>query len=277
MSEMCVNLTKWQKEFIESNDKEIILNWCRGAGTTFSLMIKILRKKPQTVLFYSNRSLNALHNKINEIKKFIADINLSIDSMFLFSNKLQIIYKDKTRTTIYIPDNSNKDDILNHVHYIIFDGCLPYVIDYKANQTISLLNINNYDKKLQKLCPKSKIIEVDYSDEDIRGKKYLNTVKQNIKTEHDLITYYNEYELLSKPLDNLISYPDTRRQLIEQSIQITPDNMFLIDTLINLQNEYDNTPCNKDTILTRKNLLDMIMCLQRDLGFFLRKNKKQVI
>jgi hypothetical protein len=274
VSEMCVELKPWQKEFVESNEKEIILNWCRGAGTTFSLMAKIIEKKPSTVLFCSNIGLKYLKYKLDEMVKLC---NLKLDDYILLNtHKMKITYLDGNETNIYTSSiQSNIEMIPNEIDWIVFDKTLPYKMDYQSKQVVSLLNINNYDHKLQRLCPNSKIIEVDSTmalKEGLLSEKWIKKTKDDIENENDLTNYYDELELLSPPLDNLVYPPNTRKYDIYNSIPVESHNKFLVDTLINLQNEYDNISCSKDTVLTRKNLLDMIMDLQRQLGFFNRQD-----
>ncbi|WP_206459346.1 hypothetical protein [Anaerovorax sp. IOR16] len=48
---------------------------------------------------------------------------------------------------------------------------------------------------------------------------------------------------------------------------IPHDKEFQVKTLLKLQAEYNNTECNSSTTLTRRDLLEMITRLQRDLKF----------
>ncbi|MGG3986951.1 hypothetical protein [Bacillus smithii] len=50
-----MELYEYQKELINSDEKVVVANWCRGAGLTTALAYYILEKKPQNVGFLSDK------------------------------------------------------------------------------------------------------------------------------------------------------------------------------------------------------------------------------
>lgn len=62
-----------------------------------------------------------------------------------------------------------------------------------------------------------------------------------------------------------MSKKNNRLEELMLSYKVESHNIFLIQTLAKLQTEYDEIVPSKDNVLTRRNLLKMIMELQEQL------------
>jgi hypothetical protein len=119
--------------------------------------------------------------------------------------------------------------------YVIFDGLLPFETGFITTNSISLVHVNNCNKLLQKMYLQHKIMELDYTKALEVGTINNKFVDENKNSEY----WYNEFAILDNPITKV------------------NDNNFLYQTLYNLQEEYKKLEGSKDTVLTRKNLLDM--------------------
>jgi len=248
-------------------------------------MATILKEKPNNVLYFkgNNDWLKSLNDKYNEILH-VNNGEICIDNEFIDKIKDIIHAKDKTKIKFF---NNQVVNIINYYSiprghevmnfdYIFFDGLLPVPLkDITGNRVISFITTNNYDNHLEKLYGNNttNILNEDFStglNSGLFNKQTLDKFSKNIKESGDMKKWYDDYAIMDKPDGKVVSYISNkdanRKYELYQSLMTTPANKFLIDSLIGLEEEYDLTAKTKDTVLTRRNLLEMITQLYKNLG-----------
>ena len=260
---------------IKSGRDTLICNWTRGLGKTFTIMSLMIEQKPKDVLYFKSENdyLKTLKDKYNELIYCFPDIKNSIKNIVMKNDKLEITYNNGEKTFIYNWYTLPLGHGIKKFDYLIFDGLLPSSLKYiNAERTISFVTTNNYNHHLEKLFSNKtvNILNEDYKTGincGIFTDSFIDNIKQNISIED----WYEQYDLLNNPnIENKqlnINVCANRKYDLYKSYAIeNPSKKFLIDSLVGLEEEYDRTDKTKDTVLTRKNLLDMIIQLQREIG-----------
>lgn len=269
-----IKLLDFQKVVSFKDAKQaLICNWARGLGVSFTIIGTILNERPQKAVVFSitEQKLSVLHNKLSECKKsnYISDED--IQKIDFGKDKIFIMYANGDVSTIYNGYALNQNESIN-CEYLFFDGIYPVPISYiNAKKVVAFIHENNYDHHLEKKF----------------NNAFVSVINEDYKTllKHDLISecileqtkersdWYNEYAIMDKPKkqqDIEIDYnkkPDRKYELYMSYPINDYAKKFLIDTLAELENEYDNVEKNKDTVLTRKNLLNMIVDLQKTISY----------
>ncbi|MDD2627027.1 MAG: hypothetical protein PHI87_05725 [Candidatus Methanomethylophilus sp.] len=187
--------------------KTTICNWARNLGKTYTLSSIILDDKPQYVLYVGGTSDNmrSLHGKFIEIFGYYPDIKNSIQDMNVMKDKISIRYFNGENTIIYdysfLPRGSNENTLFD---YIMFNDLLPMPIDYKCKRVISMVTVNNFNKRLEQLYKHNTVV----LNED-----YSAGIKNNIFTLNQIEKYkgkdnwYNDYAILNDP-NNVLNNND---------------------------------------------------------------------
>jgi hypothetical protein len=262
---------------IRTGRDTLICNWARGLGQTFTIMSTILEERPHSILYFKsqNDGLRTLSEKYKEIIKMFDGIRISIKDFSYSKEKIEITFNNGQKTTIYNWYMLPIEYGVRHFDYIFFEGLLPAQLkDIHTNRTVSFVTMNNYDFKLEKMFGDKtvSVLNEDYNSGikvGLLSQYMFDTIKSDTSTSNNL--WYGEYDILSKPTDVVVKqYIDTtpnRKYELYQSYAIdNPSKRFIIDSLIGLEEEYDSIDKSKDTVLTRKNLLEMIIQLQRELN-----------
>ncbi len=259
-------LYKHLEELVYNNNPTIICNWATGLGRTYGVAQKIIKNRLSNVLYVSfDSKIDHLANKISVIVK---DKDFpDRDNVFLRISKEYIIieYRDNehTKTQIFNAETLRSGDYVpDCFDLIIFDGVLPFNIGYKAKQMVSMISVNNYDKKLQRLYPMADIIEYDYRYGVEQGILDENTIKKI----EDESYYYDKFAILDKPESKLINnnYNDRYHEVADTYI-VTDRNKFLVQTLAKLYTEYDKIFPSEGTLSYRLTLLNMIFRIKKAL------------
>jgi len=264
-----INITMfdYQKAIhIKSGRDALICNWSRGLGATYTILATILKNRPENVLYLRGKHdwLNSLKNKLDEILKMNNDLKNSIKDIHMTKEDMRIVFYDFKVINIVNWHTIPVDHNVMNFDYIFFDGILPTSLkNITGNRTISFVTTNNYDFHLEKLygnCT-TNILNEDYKTGMNVG-MFNQSMMDKIKDNCNIKQWYEEHAIMSKPEENnkeKDSEEDINRKYeLYQSFQVTPANKFLMDSLIGLQEEYDAIAKTKDTVLTRKNLLEMI-------------------
>jgi hypothetical protein len=259
---------------IKSGRDTLICNWARGLGKTFTMMSTILEERPYSVLYFrfQNDGLKTLNDKYREITKMFDNVKSCIKEYNYSKEKIEIVYSNNQRTTIYNWYMLPIEYGVRQFDYIIYDDLLPSPLkDIYTNKTLSFVTINNYDNHLEKMFGDKTVIVLneDYST-GLNCELFSEVVIEKIKEDYSKTNiWFNDFDLLSKPIENkkeVINLSTNRKYELYQSYAIdNPSKRFIIDSLIGLEEEYDNIDKTKDTVLTRKNLLDMIIQLTKEL------------
>jgi len=177
-----------------------ICNWSRICGKTFTLAMIILKDRPKQVLFIGKSidSLLDLRDKFAEIFNMDENIKNSIKDIVFYQEQIKIIFWDNSVIKIYnyisMPKGSISED--TKFDYIMFNDLLPFYIPYKTNRIISMVSINNYNKKLERLYKHDTIIlNEDYltgSKNGLISPKYIENCK-------DKPNWFDDFAILDNP------------------------------------------------------------------------------
>jgi len=196
-----IKLYNYQQEVKNKTGvKTTIGNWSRGLGKTYTLSSIILDERPNYVLYVGKTSdgIRNLHQHFNEIfESNQSDIKNLIKSLNVMKDKIIIQYFDGIRTEIfdyaYLPIGSNENTLFD---YLMFDDLLPIHIKYKCKRIISMVTVNNYNKKLEQLYKHNTIIlNEDYSAGIKNGLFKLSQIEKS----RELNTWYDNYAILDDP------------------------------------------------------------------------------
>ena len=162
-----MKLLKHQEYVVNNKSSNIICNWARNAGKTFTIAKIIEKHKPQNVLYLCPKYYN-----VDQLK-----------------NNLNSNYTTNIHTDI------NDKNINIFFDYVFFDEILPYNVGIKCKQSISFVTYNNSNKWLERFFPYCEIYTVDYTEivkENLLTQKHIDmTLATNAKR------FKNEYGLLS--------------------------------------------------------------------------------
>ncbi|RYI30455.1 hypothetical protein EVU96_08565 [Bacillus infantis] len=232
-----MKLYTYQEELLESKGKTILVNWARGAGKDVAIAEYILKHKPKSVLLdCSSYQAETVINYITELGENIT-LNKHVNTYY------SIEFNDSQhRTDIRIEDYSFRDtreeyfDL--HISYGIFFK-VPSEKFYEKYIKVTTKNINQFDKsELDQFDVKSHVDHRMMLKEDLST---LDAVLNRATSDW----FYREYALLDKKPKENMSFPE-----------------FQNEALARLQKQFLNTSDSKDTVLTRKNIIEMIKDLK---------------
>ncbi|TYS56318.1 hypothetical protein FZC83_01745 [Rossellomorea marisflavi] len=237
------------KEFTYQNElinevrkgKTVVGNWARGAGKTFSLARVLFEVKPRKVLYFSDssRGIWELGERIGELLSSDEDLKNSLSSYNISSNKID--FKFYTGETVVVLPGKNSEGIRN-VDYVFFDNIFDEKLSYIGSQYVLVTTQNNHNKNLQH-AHRCKVIDVDIFDlvvDKIYGKDFVREVMSNE-------SFFKEWGILNefKSRDSL-SVNDFKEEASRK-----------------LMKQFLDTPYTKDTVLTRKNIIEMLKDLKQ--------------
>ncbi|AJA41378.1 hypothetical protein AXJ14_gp059 [Geobacillus virus E3] len=245
-----MKLYDYQREIIESNENKIMMNWARCNGKTYTIANYIKEKRPKEVLWanFANK-LNNLQEKFNELLHMDDEFKNSLSSFKLSNQEIYFKYHDGSYTKIKLLNRHELKDFYQYeikkkVDLIVYDDCYPFDTGYVADKIICSITENNYDKHLQQSYPDFFISEKDYRTALDVG-LMTNEIIQRIKEENPE-QFLKEFAIL----DSL--YGDSFVDL----------NLFVTKTIRQLIYEYERIPSANNTVLTRKNIIEMIKTLK---------------
>lgn len=249
---MKVKLFDYQEEFINAKEKLVIGNFARGLGKTFSLVNKIIKEKPKRVLWISPSyriCANNFHINIRNIE------NISYDVIKGYAN-IEYNYNLKNKTFIkFIGINESVKG--EKADLVIIEDCIfendKIIKDLysicNCKQIIYTLTENNSDKHLNKMYYNARIIEVDGFT--AINKNVFNLNKSKL-FDMDDESYFNEFAILDdKNSDKFATILDFFKEYKSKT------NWFK-EKIKELQNEYDSTPRCKNTLMTRKDIINLM-------------------
>lgn len=225
-----MKLYEYQEEFLNSNEDHIVLNWCRGAGKNTAVAFYILKHKPKTVgcspLIF--RSLEKALFKM--IDAFV--------SVRIMGNIIEVNHKTGHTSYVYNEQSSGRQYDL-----AVIDRITTTLVKDLAENCIVLMsenvNSSSFSYVLESLPKeKTKIINVDdkraFKENAIFPENVINCIL-NV----GLKQYYREFGILEKTKE--LSFSEFKK-----------------DALQSLQKQFLETPASKDTVMTRKTIMDMI-------------------
>ena len=229
-----MELYTYQKELLNSTGKKVYVNWSRGAGLDTALATYILEKKPEKVLLYGHSfDYRGLKDCIEASSE---DYHAKI--MNEIETKELLLQFEKTGQAIRISITANVSEL----------EAVDMVIIHESNYMDDLKYLNENSKKLF-VIGKGNIHDKQFGEYDgtsiVDYKTHVNEDITALDVLLDAVTkgdnFYNEYAILNKPKENVMSFGDFRKQALQK-----------------LQNQFLKTSDTKDTVLTRKNIIEMI-------------------
>lgn len=249
----------YQKEIVENiSTTTIIGNMPRDGGKDYILACKVLYERPKTCLYMANNSckFKTLQEKFKEIFNWENQLKDYISYYSDDRNKIKIAFNNGDICEIYNYNNIKLDDNIlnNETDMALYSDCLPQ-FNIKSKKHIAMVSIS-YDG-LVGLYP-YKLIKVyniglkELIKNNLTNKTWLDEHKKdstnnNFRQEFDLFEEYEE-------IFNIQNDSKEKRNL-------NKDNFYDIQ-IEELMEEYADIPKNKNTTLTRENILKQIQMLQ---------------
>ena len=242
---MSIELFNYQKEFVNATEDKIVCNWARGMGEDFSLLIKILKEKPKIVVddTWLHQKFLLLEETIKEIKNMDKEYNDLIKNISVTKNKIIIEYSNNKSTVIYYGDITKRLDIKKSDWEIHFKSKEKNSTD--AKKTFYMINENNYDRHLQKDLKLYRFIEADYNT-GIDVGQLSNSYINKIKSYSDIYSFCKEFAIFDNP-------NEIKKDFFEKQLE-------------SLEHEFKNLGNTSNTVLTRQNLLKMILDIKHEIN-----------
>lgn len=249
--------------------KTTICNWSRGIGKTYTLSSIILDERPQNVLYVGNtsNSMKSLVDKFNEIFELHPkSIKGVIQDLKITQEKIIIQYFDGVQTTIYdygfMPRGSNQEIQFD---YIMFNDLLPTPIDYRCKRVISMVTVNNFNKRLEQLYKHNTVVlNEDYSA-GVRNNIFTLNRIEKYKTSNN---WYDDYAILNDPNNALKDIDKPNEFTIRDTLY---DEIKCLVPKIQKARENEEYGTYKNLILAYKEVLLLINDMYKQYGF---ENKK---
>jgi len=272
-----IKMYDYQRAIQIKNNKEILIcNWARGLGASYTIMSTILKERPEKVLYFSsnNDRLNSLKSNCESLLSANLDLKNSIKSINYCHDNIKIIFHDQVIINIINWYSISRGHDTMKFDYIFFDELLPVPLkDIISNRIVSFITTNNYDNHLEVLFGNNAtILNEDYNtglDNGLFNKVLIDEITENILNSGNSKLWYRDYAIMDNPKNDITSEIDknsNRKYDLYACCKVDLSNKFLIDALIGLEEEYDLIPKTKDTVMTRKNLLEMITQMYKNLG-----------
>lgn len=239
---------RWQQELLESKDNKILCNVGRGQGKNFAMLLEIIESKPERVFVISKASSSVecriALDKIEEIKQMgIHNLSIVVNNQ---SNRIYLKVEEGNRTyqiDIYFVNFHKIDDMrVKNVENTLFimQECIEEGILNKYDNSFGIVSfISNRDVEKSKEILFNKVIRSGISDG-------LNEGVYDDKILSDIEEYGN-------------------RLLKEFDILDECKVDFLESTLKSLEDEYSNIIPASNNIMSRKNILEMILGIKNEL------------
>jgi hypothetical protein len=231
-----MKLYSYQKKLLNSKCNKVLMNWCRGAGSDTALASYILEQKPQNTLLLGDSF--EYRGLIESLRFLSKDYNVTVETKDKFNYLLTFTQTDKTifiKGTYKISDNFKYDLIINKCNWNN-DPNEELFSKYILSLTINNSNLNGKYNDFDKIIVDHKMM----LKEDITNLDSVLFSAINSKN------FYREYAILDKPKENEISFSDFQQKALQS-----------------LQKQFLNTRDSHDTVLTRKNIIEMIKDLKQ--------------
>lgn len=248
MSEL--KLLPFQEEVVNDNESEIIIaNFSRQLGKTFTLAMKVMKNKPNSVLFIganTGGSFRIFSDKIQELCKS----NEGIRHVALLFNKIIIEFSSGEITTILNDCEVNRGrKEYGNLDLILYSDVLPFVNKYKAKQHISTVSMNQ--RSLAGTISKGiKVVCAGLGDMKILGWYDEEHLKKTKEKYPDI--FINEIDILNEY--NL---------LFNNEKEVKYDSSWIDIEINKLMQEFSNVPQSDRTTMTREKILGMILELKK--------------
>ena len=234
-----MELYQYQKDLVIGREERVYVNWARGAGLTTALKELILNRRVELKsVAFDERLFVEMKNVIDELKK-----DASQDPNF------KIVHSGKSGDySLIVNPSSPRPKIISIQHHLLMNNKPDLLIEsYYKNKTpidgvrklISIDRGNTFEKKIPNHYDR-KII-VDYKTA-FENKCY--TIDYIIEQARENLNFYKEFAIKDNP-NRVLAFDNFRELAIQK-----------------LQYQFLKTTDTKDTVLTRKNIIEMIKDLK---------------
>lgn len=242
---MRVKLFDYQQEVLDSEAKDIYLNWARGMGKTFTVAWYIIKKRPETVAYNGRKS--DLEEKFKEIKDsgYFFENNIAIS---IINGDIVLEFHDSFKVKI-INIRDKSQDVLEYMNpdLYVFEDSIIGISNYSPKIVTGSRNVNDSIQGMatRSLNEESLVSNKDYKLAPKGFYDLQNVVDVALK---DSNGFYDNYAILDK------NHEEEQKMYFHE---------FQDKALQSLQKQFLDTEVSKDTVMTRKNLLEMIKDLNQ--------------
>jgi hypothetical protein len=249
----------YQKEIVENvSTTTIIGNMPRGGGKDYILACKVLYERPRVCLYMSwtRSQFRPLGENLKGILKSEKIFNNEIKYFHEDKDYIKLIFNNGEITEVYNYNSLKQEDkLLNtYVDMVLYSNCLPQ-FDIKSKKHIAMVSISYSWLRNMFPCKDIKVYNIGLKEliqNNLTTKEWLDEIKKddnklNFRQEFDLFEEYEE--IFSVQDDN------------NKKNKINKENFYNIQ-IEELMQEYADTPKNRNTTLTRENILKQIQMLQ---------------
>ena len=198
-------LLKHQQEAVDFEGANLICDWTRNSGKSFTIAKIIELKKPENVLYIDNigsnyESFNTLCDKFKDINSLDKTGIPIIEVKKKTPTKLTLLIHDpvdySSEVNVYSLKSLHNGDVENNIvfDYVFFAECLPYNLGVKSLKSISFISYNDSDGWLERFYPNCKISKSDYKplvEIGMLTQKTIDSCKES-----NYKKFLNEYAIL---------------------------------------------------------------------------------
>lgn len=230
-----MKLYSYQEKLVNSKSDRILVNWARGVGKSTGIFAYILEHKPKTVSMDSFTYWN-MQDHLRDNK--LADSQVVINESYINVKHL----KDDTQTIISRDDITNDNKTENY-ELIVFRNLWTLENKIKSKKAIKVIteNISSYSDR--EMYSGYEVIEVDYKDALKENAISIDKVVEFAMEDSD--SFYRQFAIKDKPKKVKVNFDQFKEEALQR-----------------LQAQFMNTNDSKDTVLTRKNIIEMIKDLK---------------
>lgn len=249
----------YQKEIVENvTSPTIIGNMSRGGGKYYILACKVLYERPKVCLYmnWTSNQFRALIEKFKEIYNTSSEIKDTISYLSDDRNKIKIIFTNGDISEIYNYNSLKQEDKLfnTYVDMVLYSNCLPQ-FDIKSKKHIAMISMSYSWLMNMYPCRAIKIYNISLK-ELIRNNLMTKDSLDEIKKDISKLNFRQEFDLFGE-YDEIFSDKETD----VNNIKFDTGN-FYDNQIEELMIEYSEIPKNRNTTLTRENILQQIHLLQ---------------
>jgi hypothetical protein len=250
----------YQKEIVENTSSPTIIgNMSRGGGKDYILACKVLYERPKVSYYISwyGKQFTTLQEKFKEIFNMSKEIENKIKYFNTDKDKIKIEFNNGDISEIYNYNTLLKQGniLLNStVDMVLYSNCLPQ-FDIKSKKHIAMLSISYSWLKNVYPCRDIEIYNISLQkliENNLMTKEWLEKYKKN----DSKVGFRQEFDLFGE-YDEIFSNKETD----VNNIKFDTGN-FYDNQIEELMIEYSETPKNRNTTLTRENILQQIHILQ---------------
>ncbi|MCM3109862.1 hypothetical protein [Lederbergia lenta] len=227
-----IRLYEYQQELLSNEDDVVVLNWCRSSGLDTAIVLYILERKPKKVgiEFGCGVNLRSLNEALGVLSK-----NYDISFEFDLTHRITILF-ESTGEEIRIESatrgvGASYDLIVTSPS----NRHIPKDTRYLKRIITTCRNEHSYTKKKS-----IKYITVDYKRALNEGAITLDFIA-NYLLSFERKYFYSQLALMNEPKIESLSFNEFSEEAVQR-----------------LQKQFLDTPDTKDTVLTRKNIIEMM-------------------